>query len=110
MLHVPECPAEVVCVNRHSCDRAHALPRPLRHDRRRLARRIAATPALREWNGGELTPGAAATSDDDLREFVRGHVHTIHHPVGTCGMGTARTHDGRDVMIGEKAADLVRAA
>lgn len=54
----------------------------------RLARRIAGAPALREWNGGELTPGAGATSDDDLREFVRANVHTIYHPVGTCRMGT----------------------
>jgi choline dehydrogenase len=105
----------------------------------RLARRIAAAPALREWNGGELAPGAAATSDDDLRDFVRAHVHTIYHPVGTCRMGTdagavvdpalrvygveglrvvdasimpsiPRGHTmAAAVMIGEKAADLVRA-
>jgi choline dehydrogenase len=105
----------------------------------RLARRIAAAPALREWNGGELTPETAATSHDDLRDFVRAHVHTIYHPVGTCRMGTdteavvdpalrVRGVDGlrvvdasimptiprghtmaATVMIAEKAADLVRA-
>jgi choline dehydrogenase len=104
----------------------------------RLARRIAAAPALREWNGGELTPGTAATSEDDLRDFVRAHAHTIYHPVGTC-MGTdagtvvdpalrVRGVDGlrvvdasvmptiprghtmaATVMIAEKGADLVRA-
>jgi choline dehydrogenase len=106
----------------------------------RLARRILAAPALREWSGGELTPGVSATSDDALRDFVRANVHTIYHPVGTCRMGTdagavvdsaLRVHgvDGlrvvdasvmptiprghtlaATVMIGEKAADLVRAA
>jgi choline dehydrogenase len=104
----------------------------------RLARRIAGAPALREWNDGELTPGAGATSDDALREFVRANVHTIYHPVGTCRMGTdagavvdpaLRLHgvDGlrvidasvmptiprghtmaATVMIAEKAADLLK--
>ena len=33
-------------------------------------------------------PGAAATSDADLRACVRAEGQTIYHPVGTCKMGT----------------------
>jgi len=88
----------------------------------------------------EIDPGASATSDDDLRAFVRRTADTIYHPAGTCRMGpkgdtsavvdselrvlgvdglrvadasimpevmSAPTH-AACVMIGEKAADLLR--
>jgi choline dehydrogenase len=83
-------------------------------------------------------PGGATPSDADLVDHVRTHTQTLYHPVGTCAMGTGeqavvdpelrvRGIDGLRVadasvmptvtrgntnaptiMIGEKAADLLR--
>jgi choline dehydrogenase len=83
-------------------------------------------------------PGAAAPSESDLVEHVRAQTQTLYHPVGTCAMGSGeqsvvdprlrvRGVDGLRVadasvmpmvtrgntnaptiMIGEKAADLLR--
>jgi choline dehydrogenase len=54
----------------------------------RLARRIAAQPALAAYNAGEITPGPATDSDRDLEEYVRNSGLTNHHPAGSCAMGT----------------------
>ena len=54
----------------------------------RLARSIAAAPALARFAAGELIPGSDATTDDELAASVRAHGQTIYHPVGTCKMGT----------------------
>ena len=105
-----------------------------------LARRIVAAPAFTDWQAGEITPGSERQSDDALREFIRETAHTIYHPVGTCRMGVdeaavvdpqlrvrgvenlrvadasimptiPRGHtNAAAMMIGEKAADLLRAA
>jgi len=53
----------------------------------RLAREIAAMPALAPWCAGECLPGPAAASDNDLRAFARKAVTPFYHPVGTCRMG-----------------------
>jgi choline dehydrogenase len=53
----------------------------------RLARQIAAQPALARWSAGECLPGRAATSDADLSAFARKAVTPFYHPVGTCRMG-----------------------
>jgi choline dehydrogenase len=83
-------------------------------------------------------PGGATPSDADLVDHVRTHTQTLYHPVGTCAMGTGehavvdpelrvRGIDGLriadasvmptvtrgntnapTIMIGEKAADLLR--
>ncbi|MCC6532103.1 MAG: choline dehydrogenase [Burkholderiales bacterium] len=53
----------------------------------KLARRIAATPSMREFVAAEYRPGAQTDSDEALLEFVRDHGATIFHPVGTCRMG-----------------------
>jgi len=83
-------------------------------------------------------PEAAAPSTEDLVELVRSHTQTLYHPVGTCAMGTGeqavvdpelrvrgvvglRVADASvmpvvprgntnapSVMVGEKAADLLR--
>ena len=55
----------------------------------RLARRLAATEAMRPFVDGEYRPGAGAVSDDDLLEFARNTGGTIFHPSGTTKMGPA---------------------
>jgi choline dehydrogenase len=53
----------------------------------RLARRIAAQPALAQYNAEELSPGPALQSDEELTAWVRRSAETAYHPVGTCRMG-----------------------
>jgi choline dehydrogenase len=104
----------------------------------RLSRRIANTHAFDPYRGEEIHPGASATSDEDLAEFLRNEVETLYHPVGTCKMGNdplavvdanLRVHgverlrvvdasvmptiptgntNAPTVMIAEKAADMIR--
>ena len=106
-------------------------------DSLKMARRIAAAPALAPYVSEEIRPGPEARTDDDLLHFARTGSTTIYHPVGTCKMGQdqnavvderLRVHgvDGLRVvdasimptlvsgntnapaiMIGEKAADMI---
>ena len=46
-------------------------------------------PAIAKYAGGELSPGAAVNSDEQLEAFIRANVATTYHPVGTCKMGRA---------------------
>lgn len=55
----------------------------------RLARRLAATDAMRAYVESEYRPGAAAVTDDDLLEFAKNTGGTIFHPSGTTRMGPA---------------------
>jgi choline dehydrogenase-like flavoprotein len=103
-------------------------------------REILAQPALAGFRGRELAASAVAVSDEEIAQFVRNHADTIYHPVGSCRMGSGpldvvdaqlRVHglqglrvvdasimpgivggntNAPVIMIGEKAADLVRAA
>jgi choline dehydrogenase len=54
----------------------------------RIARSIAAAPALARFAAGEIRPGSTAATDDELAASVRAHGQTIYDPVGTCRMGT----------------------
>lgn len=102
----------------------------------KLARAIAQTNAFAEFNGGEIAPGLGAT-EAELRDYVRNHISTVWHPVGTCKMGhdtqavvdpQLRVHgveglrvadasimptivsgntNAACIMIGEKAADMI---
>jgi choline dehydrogenase-like flavoprotein len=104
----------------------------------RIAREIMRQKALQPFVLAERLPGPDKVSDDDLIEFGCRHAKTDHHPVGTCRMGhdegAVTTPDLRvrgianlrvcdasimpkipssntnapTIMIGEKAADLVR--
>jgi choline dehydrogenase-like flavoprotein len=104
----------------------------------RLARAIAASEPLASAVDEELLPGPGVDSDEDIAEDLRRRVELLYHPVGTCRMGTdenavvdgqLRVHgvDGLRVadasimplitggntnapaiMIGERAADLIR--
>lgn len=55
----------------------------------RLARKLAATDAMRPYVESEYRPGAGAVSDDDLLEFAKNTAGTIFHPSGTTRMGPA---------------------
>lgn len=102
-------------------------------------REVFAAPALKQLLKREVLPGAAVTTDDDIRDYIRRIGKTDYHPVGTCKMGTddlavvdpqLRVHglDGLRVidssimpniisgntqapsmMIGEKGADMILA-
>ena len=56
-------------------------------DGMKVARRIAAEPAFAAHVVREVTPGAAATTDEALLQFARDKGTTIFHPCGTCKMG-----------------------
>jgi choline dehydrogenase len=106
----------------------------------RRMRQILATEPMASRVVGEKLPGAHVTSDEDLLEHVRNQGATAWHPVGTCRMGvdagavvdpalrvrgidrlrvadasvmpriTSGNTSAPAVMIGEKAADMIRRA
>lgn len=53
----------------------------------RLARRIAAQPALSGWTGAELAPGPQVRGDDELLVYIRKTHNTVYHPSCTVRMG-----------------------
>ncbi|MFO1067806.1 MAG: choline dehydrogenase [Geminicoccaceae bacterium] len=53
----------------------------------RLARDIAAQPALQPFIAAEIAPGTARSSDAEIDAHVRATSITVHHPLGTCRMG-----------------------
>lgn len=104
------------------------------------ARRIAAAPALAAITAGEVYPGAAATTREQLLDYARRAGSTGHHPVGTCRMGSdaaavvdttlavrgvtglrvadasvmprliSGNTNATSIVIGERAAEFARAA
>lgn len=104
------------------------------------ARKIAAAPALAAITEREITPGAGVAGRDELIAFARQAGTTGHHVAGSCRMGTdagavvdcelrvngvsglrvidasvmpsliSGNTNATAIMIGEKGADLVRAA
>jgi choline dehydrogenase len=106
----------------------------------KLLRNLFNASALDEFRGKEIAPGADKQSDAALDAYVRETCSTVWHPVGTCKMGTdpiavvdpeLRVHgieglrvvdasimptittgntNAPTIMIGEKAADLIKAA
>ena len=103
-------------------------------------REILATAPLADVVKGELLPGPAVRSTEEIDAWVRQFIGTAMHPVGSCAMGTGpeavcdaklrvrgiealRVADASvmprivggntnaaSIMIGEKAADLIRPA
>ncbi|QIG45998.1 glucose-methanol-choline oxidoreductase [Nocardioides anomalus] len=103
-----------------------------------VAREIAASEPFAPWRAREVLPGPHVTDEAALRAFVARGTSTYYHPVGTCAMGTGadavvdpelRVHglaglrvadasvmpritpvntNAATIMIGEKAADLMR--
>lgn len=104
----------------------------------KIGRTLLAKPSLAKYMAEELMPGPACQSDAQILDHVRAIGGTVHHPVGTCGMGKdnqavvdahlrvhgvggLRVADGSImpclmsgntnapiVMIAEKASDLIR--
>ncbi|MGE8415991.1 MAG: GMC family oxidoreductase [Pseudomonas sp.] len=103
----------------------------------RLVRQLAATRAFALRLQGELVPGPQVQSQDQVEQWIRQHLGTVFHPVGSCKMGhdeqavvddQLRVHglqglrvadasimpslitgntNAAAIMIGEKAADLL---
>jgi 4-pyridoxate dehydrogenase len=55
----------------------------------RIARDVCRQAPMAPFMARELTPGEAAVSDADLDAHIRATSITVHHPLGTCKMGTA---------------------
>ena len=105
----------------------------------KLARQLFHMSHFDEFRGAEIAPGAGVQSDEALVAYIRDAGNTVWHPVGTCKMGTdpmavvdpeLRVHgveglrvvdasimptittgntNAPTIMIGEKAADLIKA-
>ena len=52
-----------------------------------MAREFAAARPLSRQLRSELAPGPDVRTDAELREWIRGNLSTLYHPVGTCAMG-----------------------
>ncbi len=106
----------------------------------KLGRRLAATRAMGAFVSEELYPGADAAEDEAILAWIRRTGGTIYHPSGTCRMGgdpesvvdpelrvrgiaglrvadasimptvVSGNTNAPAIMIGEKCADLVKAA
>ena len=104
-----------------------------------LGRRLLATPHLEHYVAEEFLPGPQVQTDAQMLEHARNRGGTVFHPTSTCKMGIdtmavvdpeLRVHgigglrvvdasvmptvvsgntNAATIMIGEKAADLVRA-
>ena len=54
----------------------------------RMVREIGRQAPLRPFVAGETAPGEASQSDDALDAHIRATGISVHHPLGTCRMGT----------------------
>ena len=54
----------------------------------RIAREIMATPEMSRYEGQEVLPGVDVQRDDEIRDYIRSICSPVHHPGGTCKMGT----------------------
>jgi choline dehydrogenase len=104
----------------------------------KISREIYKTKAMAEWGAYEISPGAECVTDEQIRDWVINNVGSYYHFVGSCKMGvdkmavvdnqlkvygvdklrvvdasvmptitSSNTHT-TVVMIGEKAADLIK--
>ncbi|MBV8887437.1 MAG: GMC family oxidoreductase N-terminal domain-containing protein [Chroococcidiopsidaceae cyanobacterium CP_BM_RX_35] len=105
----------------------------------KLMRQLFQSNAFDEFRGKEIAPGSHIQSDAALEAYIRDTCSTVWHPVGTCKMGidsmavvdpelrvygvqglrvvdasimptiTTGNTNAPTIMIGEKAADLIKA-
>ena len=79
-----------------------------------VARRIFSAPAFAQYEGGELSPGSAVQTDDQILDWVRREGETALHPSCTCRMGiddrsvidplTMRVHGVEGVRVVDASA------
>jgi choline dehydrogenase len=104
----------------------------------KLCRQILATPHMHSFIEAEFQPGSAVESDEELLDYARRRGGTVYHPTSTCKMGNdpmavvdpqlrvygvdglrvadasimptvvSGNTNAAAIMIGEKAADMVR--
>jgi choline dehydrogenase/4-pyridoxate dehydrogenase len=55
----------------------------------RMAREVCRQAPMAPFMAREIAPGDRAASDADLDAHIRAESITVHHPLGTCKMGTA---------------------
>jgi choline dehydrogenase/4-pyridoxate dehydrogenase len=65
----------------------------------RLARDVAEQAPLRPFIAGEMAPGSENTGDAEIDAHIRATGISVHHPLGTCKMGTES--DAEAVVDGE---------
>lgn len=66
---------------------AHPTDQQIHVKAMRIARELMATDLMRSLVVEELTPGAPATTDEDLLAYALETGVTLYHPVSTCRMG-----------------------
>ena len=118
---------------------ADAIDRRCMTDGFRMMRAIVGAPPMDAYRGEEFSPGAAIETDEQIIGWMRQNSETAYHPIGTCRMGPGpnavvddrlRVHglqnlriadasifptmpsgntNAPSIMVGEKAADLIRA-
>jgi len=106
----------------------------------RMMRKIVDAAPMDAYRGEEFSPGPSVQSDEQILTWIRNNSQTAYHPIGTCRMGAGpnavvddklRVHglDGLrvadasifptmpsgntnapSIMVGEKAADILKAA
>jgi choline dehydrogenase len=105
----------------------------------RMMRQIVAAAPMDPYRGEEFSPGKDVDSDAEILDWIRQNAQTAYHPIGTCRMGPGpnavvddklRVHglerlriadasvfptmpsgntNAPSILVGEKAADLLRA-
>ena len=65
----------------------------------RMVREVANQAPLKPYIAGEIAPGPGKTSDLEIDAHIRATGISVHHPLGTCRMGTER--DPMAVVDGE---------
>jgi len=80
----------------------------------RLSREILNQPAMTPYNGGEISPGDAVKTDEEILDWVGREGETALHPSCTCRMGvddhsvidplTMRVHDTQGLRVVDASA------
>jgi choline dehydrogenase len=106
----------------------------------RMMRKIVDAAPMDTYRGDEFSPGPSVQSDDEILTWIRNNSQTAYHPIGTCRMGSGpnavvddklKVHgleglrvadasifptmpsgntNAPSIMVGEKAADILKAA
>lgn len=61
-----------------------------------IARELASSEQMKPFIKAEIAPGVHCTDQHDIDAYIRKSLITVHHPAGTCRMGTA--DDTRSVV------------